>query len=94
MPEDKPIEVQATEVTTGKVSFMTKSGFANPPPIMLKRICAALKYFCVSLITAVGATDIFTGGQAKVICFSLGIAILLIGGIEMATGVKPIEEEK
>lgn len=94
MAEDKPIEVPTTEVKTGKVSFMTKSGFSNPPPVLLKRICAALKYFCVSLITAVGATDIFSGGQAKIICFSLGVFVLLIGGIEFATGVKPIDEEK
>jgi hypothetical protein len=73
---------------------MTAAGFNNPPPAKLKRILAALKYFCVSLITMVSATDLFSGGQAKIINFSLGVFILFMGAIELATGVKPVEENQ
>ncbi len=95
MPEEnKPIETEQPVTAPGKVQFMTGAAFSNPPPALLKRILAALKYFCVSLITMVSATDIFSGGQAKVINFSLGAFILFLGFIEIATGVKPIEDEK
>jgi len=93
MPEEKQIEVETPEVKPGKVEFMTASGFNNPPPVKLKRALAALKYFSVSLITMVSATDLFSGSQAKIICFCLGVFILALGGIELATGVKPIEEK-
>jgi hypothetical protein len=95
MQEDnvKDVEVSVPEVQKGSIQFMNKSGFNNPPPEKLKRILAALKYFCVSLITMVSATDLFSGGQAKVINFSLGVAILVMGGIELATGVRPVEDK-
>lgn len=94
MPEEnKPVEVDQPVQTPGKVQFMTAAGFSNPPPVKLKRILAALKYFCVSLITMVGATDLFSGRQAKIICFILGAFVLLMGAIEFATGVKPVEDE-
>jgi hypothetical protein len=89
----KDVEVAIPETKQGSVQFMNKSGFNNPPPEKLKRILAALKYFCVSLITMVSATDLFSGGQAKIINFSLGVLILVMGGIELATGVKPVDEK-
>lgn len=95
MPEEnKPIEVEQPITAPGKVQFMTAAGFNNPPPAKLKRVLAALKYFSVSLITMVSATDLFSGGQAKIINFILGVAILSMGAIELATGVKPVEEDK
>lgn len=96
MPEDKdnkPIEVETPITAPGKVQFMNAAGFNNPPPAKLKRVLAALKYFCVSLITMVSATDLFSGGQAKIISFILGVCILFMGAIELATGVKPVDEK-
>lgn len=94
MPEDNQIQVDQPTITPGKVQFMTAAGFQNPPPLLLKRVLAALKYFAVSLITLVSATDIFSGRQSKIINFALGVAILFMGAIELGTGVKPVEDEK
>lgn len=93
MPEEvKEIEVAVPEVQKGTVSFMTKEAFRNPAPEKLKRVLKALNYFAVSMITMVSATDLFSGYQSKVICFILGIFILLLGAIGLATGVKTEED--
>lgn len=92
MPDDKQIPVETEVPVPGKVQFMTAAGFNNPPPVRLKRVLAALKYFTVSLITLVSATDLFSGRQSKIINFVLGLSILAMGAIELATGVKPVEE--
>lgn len=91
--DNKQIEVETPVNTPGKVEFMTASGFNNPPPAKLKRVLAALKYFTVSLITLVSATDLFSGRQSKIINFALGLSILAMGAIELATGVKPVDEK-
>lgn len=91
--ENKPVEVDQPVQTSGKVQFMTAAGFSNPPPVKLKRVLAALKYFSVSLITLVSATDLFSGRQSKIINFVLGLTILAMGAIELATGVKPVEDD-
>lgn len=41
----------------------------------------------------ISATDIFDGGQAKLINFSLGVLVLLLGGIDIAIGVEPDKPE-
>lgn len=94
MPEEteqipKGIEVQETVVQRGTVGL----SFKNPAPDKLKRVIAALTYFCAGLMTTVGATDLFSGRQAKIICFILGIVILALGALGMTIGVKPAEEK-
>ncbi len=96
MPEDEPkqIEVDETVTKTGTVEFMNQAAFNNPAPDKMKRALAAMKYTFVGLITMVSGTDLFSGYQAKIICFVLGVFILICGGIELSTGVKSIEETK
>lgn len=89
----KEVEVATPEVKPGTVQIMNNAGFNNPAPMKLKRVLTAIRYTLVSLITAVGATDIFSGGQSKLIVFVLGLIIILTGGIELATGVKPIDDK-
>jgi len=91
--EPQKIEVDVPVVKTGTVEFMNKAGFTNPAPDKLKRVLQAIKYTLVGLITAVSGTDLFTGKQVKIICFCLGVAILICGGIEVGTGVKSVEQE-
>jgi formate/nitrite transporter FocA (FNT family) len=92
--EQKQIEVDVPVMKTGTTQFMTKAAFNNPAPDKLKRIIAALKFSFVSIITMVSGTDLFTGYQSKIISFTLGLAIIILGGIELATGVKSIEEKQ
>lgn len=92
--KEDEIEVSVPVIQQGKVKFMNASGFSNPAPDKLKRVLTAIRYTLVGLITAVAGTDLFSGYQSKVITFSLGIMILACGGIELATGVKPLPEEK
>lgn len=98
MPQEKDIpkgvEVDKQIIEEGEVKFGTKTAMNNPAPARMKRIIKALSFFSTGLITAVGATDIFTGGQAKIIVFTLGVFILALGAIEFLTGVKPIEDDK
>lgn len=96
MPEEKvPEGVEITEpiIAQGEVKFMTKSAFTNPAPEKLKRIIKALNYFCVGLVTVVGATDLFTGKQSKIIVFVIGVFVLFLGSMEVAIGVKPAEDK-
>jgi len=99
MPEDikdteKEIEVDVPQMKKGTIQFMNKAGFNNPAPDKLKRVLAALKFSFVSIITMVSGTDLFTGYQSKIISFTLGLAIIILGGVELATGVKSIDENK
>lgn len=98
MPQEKEIpqgvEVDKQVVEEGKVKFGTKTAMSNPAPAKMKRIIKALNYFCVGLITAVGATDLFTGYQSKVIVFIIGVFVLALGSLEFLTGVKPVDEDK
>lgn len=89
--EPLPHEIEITKpiMSKGKIGF----SFVDPAPEKLKRIIKALNYFIAGLVTTVGATDIFTGGQAKVICFILGIAVLALGSLELGLGVKPSEDQ-
>lgn len=85
--EPEEIQVDTTTVTKGKVTVFGK--MSNPTPTLLAKITKALRYFSVSLITMVAATDLFSGGQAKIISFCLGAFILLLGGIDIVIGVEP-----
>lgn len=88
-------EVNVPVQQTGTIKFLTSTAaFTNPAPDKLKRVLTAIRYTFVSLITMVSATDLFTGAQSKIISFSLGIAIIVCGGIEFATGVKPLPTEE
>lgn len=95
MPENKDtqkipegVEVSEDVMKRGTVQFMTKSALTNPAPEKLKRVIKALNYFCAGIVAAVGATDLFSGGQAKVICFIVGIFVLALGSLEISIGVK------
>lgn len=87
-------EVNVPKIETGTIQFLTKSAVSNPAPDKLKRVLTAIRYTFVSLITAVSATDLFSGAQSKIISFCLGIGIIICGGIELGTGVKPTDENK
>lgn len=86
--ETKPVQVDTTKVTTGTVRVMGK-GWRNPTPTLLARVTKGMRYFAVGLITMVSGSDLFTGGQAKIVNFCLGVFILLLGGIDLAVGVEP-----
>jgi hypothetical protein len=86
---DNQIEVNQPALTEGKVEVMTKGGWMNPPPRKLKVVCESIIYFCAGLITTVSATDIFSGGQAKIISFVLGVVMLAAGAIQKGIGVVP-----
>jgi len=91
-PTDHPTEVDTTTLSTGKVTFF--GNVSNPTPTILARATRALRYFAVSLITMVSATDLFSGGQSKIISFSLGVFILLLGAVDIVVGVAPDENKK
>lgn len=88
------IDVNLPAVEKGEIKFLTsKAAFVNPAPDKLKRILTAIRYTLISLITLIAGTDLLSGYQVKVTTFCLGLAILLCGGIELGTGVKPLPEE-
>lgn len=92
MPDDKPVppgtvEVDKHVMREGKVVFK----LSGPPPRKVKMVCDAIIYFCAGLGGIVGATDIFTGYQAKVIGLTLSCVILLCGAIQKALGVEVTE---
>lgn len=89
--EEQPIQVDTTAPATGKVTFF--GNVKNPTPTILARATKALRYFAVSLITMVSATDLFTGAQSKIISFSLGVFILALGAVDIVVGVAPSENE-
>lgn len=61
----------------------------NPTPEKWKRISNAARYFFVSLITMVSATDLFSTKESKIICFVLGVLVLMSGAIDVFLGVEP-----
>lgn len=81
------VEVDTTKLTAGKVTFF--GPIKNPTPTLLARITKALRYFAVSLITMISATDLLSGGQAKVTNFCLGVFILALGCVDIVIGVEP-----
>jgi len=91
MEENKEIMVDTTKTEKGTVTFLGK-GLSNPPPSLLSRATKALRYFCTCLITMVSATDLFSGGQVKIIAFILGTVILSLGAVDIAIGVVPDKE--
>lgn len=100
MPEEiKPIapgsvEVDQPALKKGEVEFMSKAGFKNPAPRTLKAWTDGIQAFCSGLVISVGATDIFSGYQSKVICFVLGTVALGCFCIQKGTGVKPADDSK
>lgn len=88
-PVPEGIEVSKPVIEKGTVV----PSFKYPAPDRMKRVIKGLNYFIAGLVTSVAATDLFTGGQAKVICFILGVIILALGALELSTGVKPAEEK-
>ena len=89
--QPEKVEVDTTKLTTGKVTFF--GPIKNPTPTLLARITKALRYFAVSLITMISATDLLTGGQAKVTNFCLGVFILALGCVDIVIGVEPEKKE-
>lgn len=87
-------EIEVPILQKGEIKFMGGGGFSNPAPDKLKRVLTAIRYTLVGFITMISGTDLFTGYQSKVISFTLGVCILLCGGIELAVGVKPLPDEK
>lgn len=88
------VEISENVVSKGQVKFMTRTAMSNPAPEKMKRIIKALNYFCVGLITAVGATDLFSGRQSKIIVFVIGVFVLALGSMEFVTGVKPVDDKE
>ena len=95
MPDQQPdiVEVQKTVEKKGKVRFNLQQ-IGNPTPVLAKRICTAARYFIVSLIGLISASDLFTGGQAKLLIFCGTVLIFLIGAIEICIGLEPAETKK
>lgn len=92
MPEQpEPIQVDTTKEEKGQVKFFTKGAFKGDTPTILARVTEGIRYFATALIATVGATDLFTGRQPKIICFILAVVILLCGTIDKAVGVVPKE---
>jgi hypothetical protein len=95
MPEEtKPtekVEINESVIREGTVEFMNKKGFSNPTPQRVKSAVKALQAFCISMVALVGATDLFSGRQVKVLVFVFSVAALFFEFISKATGV---EEEK
>ncbi len=58
MEDQKTTEVDTTNQSTGKIVF---GGINLPTPTLLARVTKSLRYFAVSLITMVSATDLFNG---------------------------------
>lgn len=92
--EEKDIEVAVPEIKKGSVQFMNKAAFNNPAPEKMVRILSALSDFCAAMVTTVGATDLFTGRQPKIICFILGAAMVAFRLMKGVIGVKPSTDEK
>lgn len=93
LEEPEKIDVNVPIEQAGTIQFMNKDAVKNPAPDKLKRVLTSIRYTLVSLIASVSATDLFTGAQSKIICFSLSIGIIICGGIELGTGVKPAEDK-
>lgn len=93
-PEDvQDVQADVTKHIVGKIRYFGK-GIGNPTPTLLARVTKALRYFCTGLITMVSGSDLFTGGQAKLISFVLGLVILGLGGVDMFVGVEQQPAEK
>lgn len=75
------------------VSKFNFNQIGNPAPAKWKRIGAAIRYTLTGMITMVAGSDLFTGYQSKVICFGLGLCILISGGVEVFMGVEPPEKK-
>ena len=95
MPEQQiqtdEVQIDTTAISKGKITVF--GNVSNPTPTILARATKALRYFSVSLITMVSATDLFSGGQAKIISFCLGVFILLLGGVDIVIGVEPTDKK-
>lgn len=91
MSEEK-IQVDTTKQTAGTIRIFN-GGIGNPTPTILARVTKGLRYFSVSLITMVSATDLFTPVQGKWACFFLGAFVLLLGATDIVVGVQPAPKE-
>ena len=87
MPEVEKHEIEVPEMKTGSVEILTKQAFKNPAPAKLTLIVDVVRNFSITLIGLVTATTIFSGNEAKVICFSLAVLCGLCEAIKKATGV-------
>lgn len=94
MPPTEEIQVDTTKQVTGKIRAFTKIAIFSPTPSGLARATKAVRYFSVGLITMVSGSDIFSGGQAKIINFSLGVFILGLGAVDLLIGVEPDKPQK
>jgi hypothetical protein len=82
------IEVDKPVIKQGTVGWHP----AGPTPKKLKDITDAIIYFCAGLGGIVGATDLFSGYQAKIMGLTLSCVILACGAVQKGIGVKPAEE--
>ncbi len=86
-PEKQVVQVDTTRMTTGSIKF-----FGDPKlstPTILARCTKALRYFCVSLITMISGSNMFSGNQSKMINFGLSVFILFLGCVDIVVGVEP-----
>lgn len=93
MPEETPlpegIEVSKPVIEKGKVV----ASFKHPAPERMRRVIKALVYFCSGLGGVIGATDVISSSDLKVIMLFQAIIILALGSLEIFIGVKPAEEK-
>ena len=87
-PKSDDVQVDTTKIQTGTIKYGL-AGVNNPTPTILARATKALRYFAVSLITMVSATDIFDGRQSKLISFCLGVFVLATACVDILIGVEP-----
>lgn len=79
-------EVDTTKIKQGRIVGGWKA-WSLPTPTALTSVANWIRNICVSGITLVAGTDLFTPHQAKVICFVLGAVVLLTGGAKASVGV-------
>ena len=90
------IEVDQHALSKGEVTHVGKDNFKfrYPTPRILKAWTDGIVYFCAGLSGIVGATDLLSGYQAKVMMLVLSVTVLGCGAIQKGVGVKPSENEK
>lgn len=63
------------------------SQMGNPTPKIWERISTSLRYFLVSLIGLISATDVIPPTKSKLIILGMSVLILLLKSIDMGLGI-------
>lgn len=92
--QEEKVQVDTTKQVSGKIRAFNLTALLSPTPTILARVTKSVRYFAVGLITMVSGSDLFSGKQAKIINFCLGIFILALGALDLAIGVEPDKIQK